>query len=319
MPEQPEVVCGGILVADHICTPMRALPAAGHLAAVDGMALLTGGCAANVAVDVAKQGISVGVIGRVGDDLWGRFLREMLAEQGVDTHYVLPASGYQTSQTMVLLCEGEDRRFVHTFGANCALRAVDFDLDYLGGARVFYLGGYLVLPGLVPAEMGAVFRRCQERGNITVLDVVVPDGFRYQGELEPILPYTDFFLPNNDEARLLTGCADPVDQIRGLTEMGGRRVIITLGGDGVVFTDGEACYAAPGYPSQVVDQTGAGDAFAAGVIAGIVRQLDLFECVRYGSALGTSCVRALGCSAGVFHGEEAQALLAEQPLPIRRL
>src|SRR5688572_20042800 len=69
-----EVVCGGILVADHVCSPVAALPAAGHLAAVEKMYLLPGGCACNVASNVARQGVSVAVVGRVGEDVWGRFL-----------------------------------------------------------------------------------------------------------------------------------------------------------------------------------------------------------------------------------------------------
>src|SRR5947207_3520253 len=113
-----EVVCAGILVADHVCTPMERLPGAGHLVAVEGMRLLTGGCAANVAVNVAKQGIRVGVVGKIGGDYWGRFIREDLGGRDVDTTDILVSPRLQTSQTMILLCRGEDRRFVHTFGAN---------------------------------------------------------------------------------------------------------------------------------------------------------------------------------------------------------
>ena len=319
MTDSGTVVCAGILVADHVCTPMRALPAAGCLAAVDAIYLLVGGCAANVAVDVAKQEIPVRVVGRVGDDLWGRFLRDSLADRGVDTRWIRTAPGYQTSQTLVLLCEGEDRRFVHCFGANRAVTAADFDAEALAGARVFYLGGYLVLPGVRPDELAAVFRHCRERGIATVLDVVVPDGFEYRGELEPVLPYTDFFLPNTDEARLLTGFADPVEQLRALDRLGARHTLITLGGDGVVFSEGGRCFAASAYPVQVLDATGAGDAFAAGIIAGIVQGYSLADCIRYGSALGSSCVRALGCSDGVFTAAEARAFLRDHPLPIRPL
>src|SRR6187431_384226 len=102
MGRRNEVVCAGILVADHVCTPMDRLPEAGHLVAVGGMHLLTGGCAANVAVNVAKQGIAVGAVGRVGEDTWGRFIREDLAARGVDTAEVTVSRREQTSQTMIL-------------------------------------------------------------------------------------------------------------------------------------------------------------------------------------------------------------------------
>ena len=313
-----EVVCAGILVADHVCTPMERLPDEGRLVAVDKMFLTTGGCAANVAANLAKQDIRVGVFGRVGDDVWGRFIRDELTTHGVDTTQVSITPAEQTSQTMILLCRGEDRRFVHTFGANREFRAADVAREHLLGARVFYLGGYLVLPNLVPRELGELFRICREQGIHTVLDVVIPTGFAYNGELEPVLPYTDVFLPNNDEAEMLTGRDEPAAQALALLEMGARRVVITLGSGGLLFaSEGEAWRAAH-FPVEEVDQTGAGDAFCAGFIAGLVRGLDFEGCVHYGTALGGSCVRAMGCHQGVFTAAEAAVFLAQNRLIITR-
>jgi sugar/nucleoside kinase (ribokinase family) len=315
--EAVEVVCGGILVADHVCTPMEALPQPGNLVAVDEMYLLTGGCAANVACCVARQGIRVGVVGCVGDDLWGRFLSSDLQARGVDCSQVRTVPGSQTSQTMVLLCRGEDRRFVHSLGANRALHAADFVRDRLGQARVFYLGGYLVLPGLVPEEAAGLFRFCRERGIRTVLDVVVPTDFIYQGELEPLLPFTDYFVPNDDEAKRLTGEADPVRQVRSLAARGAGSVVLTMGGKGLIFAHGGQIQHAAPYQVEVLDQTGAGDAFAAGVIAGLVRGMDLRGALEYGSALGASCVRSIGCCEGVFTDSEAREWIAGNPLTLR--
>jgi len=314
-----EVVCGGILVADHVCTPMRALPPEGHLVAVDGMYLLTGGCAANVGVNVAKQGIRVGVAGKVGDDYWGRFIREDLAGRGVDTEHVRVSEQEQTSQTMILLCQGQDRRFVHTFGANRDFRAADVRRETLRGAKVFYLGGYLVLPNLGAQELADLFRYCRAEGVRTVLDVVIPTGFSYSGELDPVLPFTDVFLPNNDEAEMLTGELDPARQARALLDKGVGTVVVTLGDEGLLYAQGDQMWRAAHFPSPVVDQTGAGDAFCAGFIAGMVQGLDLHGCVRYGSALGASCVRSIGCYQGVFSAEQADRFLAENRLEVAPL
>jgi sugar/nucleoside kinase (ribokinase family) len=316
MQPQNDVVCAGILVADHVCTPMASLPDPGRLVAVDAMYLLTGGCAANVGVNVAKQGLRVGVVGRLGDDAFGRFIREDLGARGVDADRVIVSPEEQTSQSMILLCKGQDRRFVHTFGANRRFRAADVDHESLRGARVFYVGGYLVLPGLVPDELAALFRFCREEGVRTVLDVVVPNGFVYDGELEPVLPYTDVFLPNNDEAEMLTGEAEPARQARALRAKGAETVVVTLGENGIVFTDGEQVRRTSHFPSEVIDQTGAGDAFCAGFITGMVRGLDLDECLHYGSALGASCVRSIGCYDGVFNAAQAAEFLQENRLEI---
>jgi sugar/nucleoside kinase (ribokinase family) len=297
---------------------MDRLPDEGLLVAVDAMHLVTGGCAANVAVCLARQEVPVSVVGRVGDDYWGRFIREDLTARGVDTAEIRVSPEHQTSQTMILLCKGQDRRFVHTFGANRAFRAEDVNRDLLRGASVFYLGGYLILPSLLPDDLAGLFRYCRENGIRTVLDVVVPSGFRYGGELESVLPYTDVFLPNNDEAEVLTGEPDPARQAAALRGRGVETVVITMGGDGLLFAHADGVGRARPFPSEVVDQTGAGDAFCAGFIAGMVRGMDLPGCVRYGSALGASCIRSFG-PYNVFSAEEAKRFLAANPLEITPL
>lgn len=319
MQQANDVVCAGILVADHVCTPMDRLPGEGHLVAVEAMYLLTGGCAANVAVNVAKQQIGVSVVGKVGDDYWGRFVREDLSGRGVDTRHVAVSAHAQTSQTMILLCKGQDRRFVHTFGANGDFRGADVSPELLEGAKVFYLGGYLAMPGLGTEEVVNLFRACREQGIRTVLDVVIPTGFEYAGELDAVLPYADVFLPNNDEAEMLTGEVDPRRQAEALQAKGVETVVITLGGAGLLFAQGGRAWRATHFPSKVVDQTGAGDAFCAGFITGMVRGLDLEGCVHYGSALGASCVRSIGCYDGVFTASQAADFLREHRLNLVEL
>ena len=323
MPESPsptpKVLCAGILVADHVSDPMPALPEAGQLVAVDALYLLTGGCAANVAVNVAKQGIPASAIGCLGEDFFGTFVRQDLESHGVDCSYVTTSAEQQTSQTLILLCEGEDRRFVHTFGANRDLTPGSIHPEDWSQAEVFYLGGYLVLPGMDPEATARLFQRCHELGVRTMLDVVIPADFTYAGELDAILPHLDVFMPNNDEAELLTEERDPVVQARNLRERGVGTVIVTLGAEGLIATDGRQMLRAGRYPAVEVDATGAGDAFAAGFIAGMVQGLDLERCLAYGSALGSSCVTAIGCHQGVLDAESAASFIQENPLPVTPL
>src|SRR5216683_1701590 len=78
----PEVLCAGIVVADHVCTPISHVPAAGELVMADGMLLTIGGCAANAAVDLAKMGVPAAIVGRLGADVFGRIVTDMLREGG---------------------------------------------------------------------------------------------------------------------------------------------------------------------------------------------------------------------------------------------
>src|SRR5437764_4192914 len=95
-----DVLCAGIIVADHVCTPISHLPAAGELVMADGMLLTIGGCAANAAVDLTKMGVKAAVIGKVGNDDFGRVVAEQLREHAVDVSLIQKSDAAQTSQTM---------------------------------------------------------------------------------------------------------------------------------------------------------------------------------------------------------------------------
>src|SRR5215813_3556961 len=111
------VLCAGIIVADHVSSPISHLPAAGELVLADQLLLTIGGCASNVAADLVKLGVSAAVAGRVGDDAFGRIVADMLRERGVGVETLSVVPGV-TSQTLIVNVAGQDRRFIHTFGAN---------------------------------------------------------------------------------------------------------------------------------------------------------------------------------------------------------
>src|SRR6516164_6295644 len=129
MTTHPEVLCAGIVVADHICTPIDHLPAAGELVKADRLLLTIGGCAANVAVDLKKMRVNAAVVGRVGGDMFGRIVRDLLREEGIDVSAISVSPDAETSQTLIVNVVGQDRRFIHTFGANAEFRASDVPLD----------------------------------------------------------------------------------------------------------------------------------------------------------------------------------------------
>src|SRR6266508_1363208 len=108
MNENIDVLCAGIVVADHVCTPIPKLPAAGHLVMADRLLLTIGGCAANAAVDLVKMGVNVAVIGRVGGDVFGRVVADMLREHGVDVSSLQVSPAADTSQTLIVNVVGED-------------------------------------------------------------------------------------------------------------------------------------------------------------------------------------------------------------------
>lgn len=312
----PEVLCVGIIVADHVCTPIDHVPAAGELVLADGMLLTSGGCAANTAVDLAKMGVRTAVLGRVGDDLFGEMVRSMLERDGVETRHVISTPGADTSQTLIIIVKNEDRRFVHTFGANARLTANDIPASSLNGIRILYVGGYLLMPELEQQGLVKLFQQAKEQGIQTVLDVGIPRPGKYLSRLEHLLPLVDVFLPNDDEAEVILNEANPRRQAELFHAMGASTVVITCGEKGSVLVNNRERLQADIFHMDYVDGSGSGDAFDAGYIAGMLRGLDARGCLTMASALGASCVRQVGTTPGVFTGQECDDYLQRHQLAI---
>jgi len=283
------------------------------------MLLTIGGCAANAAVDLVKMGVKVAVVGRVGSDVFGRIVADLLKEHGVDVSSLQITDGLDTSQTLIVNVAGQDRRFIHTFGANGEFSAADIPLERLDRCRVLYLGGYLLMPGMVQEELAPVFARARQKGVKTVLDVATPGPADYLPRLEKLLPHVDVFLPNNHEAELICGEKDSVKQAEFFHRLGASTTVITLGSEGAVLVQDNVRLRSGVYPIDFVDGSGGGDAFDAGFIYGLLHDLPAADCLRLASALGASCVRAIGTTPGVFTRPQCESFMEEHALRIESI
>ena len=315
-PETP-VVCAGVIVADHLCTPISHLPAAGELVRADELVLNIGGCASNAAVVLSKLGVRSTICGKVGDDVFGRYVAETLTAYGVDARNLSVDPSRATSQSLIVNVRGQDRRFIHSFGANQGLTADDLDPALATHPKVLYVGGFLILPGLDARELADRFARARTNfGVITVLDVATPGPADYLRHLRPVLPFTDVFLPNTDEATLILGEADPVRQALAFRDLGAKRVIVTRGEHGSIVVSDSLRARLGAYPIDFVDGTGGGDSFDAGYIAGLIEGLPELECLKLASAVGASCVRAVGTTAGIFSRVEARQFIESHEIAV---
>ncbi len=310
----------GILVADIFVPALERFPEPGELVATDDFLIAPGGCAANTAVGLTRLGVPAAVCGRVGDDLFGQSLLHDLRGRGIDVSAVTVTEGLGTSKTVIVPVRGEDRRYIHTFGANAAFTVADIPRARLNSSAVVYVGGYLVVPGLVEADLALGLREARTHGARVVLDVAVPSvhpGLSLESVRE-LLPLADYFLPNEDEARALTGESEPHDQASAFLDCGARTVVVKRGDRGVHVRSGETGFDMPAPPVEVVEPSGAGDAFAAGLILGILEGWDLERSIGFASVVGGSACTALGCSAGVFSRPRADEFVASHPLRATR-
>jgi 5-dehydro-2-deoxygluconokinase len=132
-----------------------------------------------------------------------------------------------------------------------------------------------------------------------------------------LLTLADYFVPNIDEARALTGEADPRRQTDCLIQHGAQRVLIKLGDRGTYVRSSEREFEIGAPQVNAIEPSGAGDAFAAGLVVGIREGWDLERTVRFANVTGSSACTALGSWGGVFTREQAEAVLASQPLQAR--
>jgi sugar/nucleoside kinase (ribokinase family) len=170
------------------------------------------------------------------------------------------------------------------------------------------------MPGIDADELLTLLLFCREQNVITVVDVVLPTQFNRTAAMRKLLPYIDWFLPNDTEAAVLTGRSDPQEAMQVLRSWGSQGLVITMGERGALGMCGDECWRCGAYPWRVVDPSGAGDAFASGLITGIVRAWDLPRSLMYASALGASATRAVGTTDSVLTEAEAVRLIDEQPV-----
>jgi sugar/nucleoside kinase (ribokinase family) len=314
MAQDKPVVCLGIMVADVIGRPLRTLPEAGRLVLVEEMSLHTGGCAINAATALARLGVPVEVVGKVGRDAFGDFVLHQLKSRGVGVRGVSQDPGIGTSATMVMVDPDGERRFVHYIGANARLKLEDVDLDLVESASILHVAGALVLPGLDGAPTATLLQRARAAGVTTFLDTVWDDTGRWMEVLAPCLPHVDYFVPSLSEARALTGRDVPRDVARALLERGVGTVGLKMGAGGcLVMTGSGDLFHIPAFEVRAVDSTGAGDAFAAGFIAGVWQGWSLERTARLANAVGALCVTGSGASGGVRSLAETLAFIASNP------
>jgi sugar/nucleoside kinase (ribokinase family) len=308
-----------MVVVDHVAPPIERMPEAGELIAVDQLILNIGGGAANTAVDLTRLGVRSSICARVGDDILGRFATESMVANGVDVRALKVDPRHATSQTLILNIRGEDRRFIHSLGANRDFVPADLDAILEPSPRVLHIGYFLILPKLDAAGLAERFTRAQQSGTKILLDVATPGPGHYLEPLRTVLPHTDVFVPNTDEAALILGEEDPVRQALKFHDMGARRVVVTRGERGAISVSDQHRLEIPAYSVNFVDGSGGGDAFNAGYILGLLEERSELECLKLASAVGASCVRAVGTTAGVFTREEADDFIARNKLAVRFL
>ena len=297
------VVCGSCVV-DVLVRPVPlAVPiGSGNLVQTEALQLTTGGIVSNSGIALARLGMCVAAFSYVGDDQWADSLRSGYEAEGLDASHLLTHETAPTSTTAVLIDAGGERSFLHAVGAPKKLNKRVFleNLELFAQSRVMLLGYYSLLPNLQD-ELPEVLAALREVGCQTALDAA-GDG----GQLQPLdrcLPHLNFYVPSHGEAIHQTGETDPQRILQVYRQAGATGLLgVKLGAEGALLSPRTGEFIeidAIQPPGKVIDTTGAGDSFYAGLLAGVLRGMSVTDAGRLAAAVGACCVTGLGASSAI--------------------
>jgi ribokinase len=265
-----------------------------------------GGSAANTIVGLARLGCKVGFIGKVANDREGKMLLEDFRREGVNTKGIIKTKTGRSGTVMGFVDEKGERALYVDPGVNDTISFEEIDTGYACQAKFVHLTSFV-------GEMSFETQKRLVENLSEDVKVSLDPGELYARKgikaLNPILKRTFVFMPNSRELTLLTGMEDYVKGAEKLLELGVKVVAVKLGGRGCYVTDGRESHHVEAFKVQIVDTTGAGDAFCAGFLYGLLNGKSLKECAKLGNFVASRCIMKLGARTGLPRLEGLKSLL----------
>jgi sugar/nucleoside kinase (ribokinase family) len=308
------VSCVGIYVVDALGRPIDRAPERGKLVLFDRLELHTGGCANNTAIALARLGVPVSAFGKVGTDAFGDLVLKTLRDNGVDVEFMVRTDEVNTSFTFVVVSSDGERSFYHTIGSNGAFCEEDVPRERLLGSSVVHVAGANLMPRFDGAPTTRLLRWAREQGMMTALDTTWDASGRWLDVIGESLPYVDFFLPSIEEARAMTALEDAEDVAQALLDRGARVVALKMGSEGSYVRTADTRLRLPALRVDVVDTTGAGDAYVGGFLAAQAMGWDIERSAQLATATGAACVTAVGTTPGLRDLDATWALWQNRSL-----
>jgi len=271
----PDVICLGELLIDFVSTRKGQ-----GLADSPGFAKKPGGAPANVAVGLAKLGIPSAFVGKVGNDAFGRFLRDTLAAEGVDVSHLAATDAARTTLAFVALTRdgAPDFTFYRNPGADMLLCEADIVPAYHRKARALHFGSIsLADPGPKAATLKAI-RIARESGQLISYDpnyrpALWRSAAAARREMLAGFRHADVAKVSDQEWEFITRTSDLDRGSRALLKRGVKLVVVSRGAAGCYFHTRAATGYLPAYKVKVAETTGAGDGFVAALLSGLLAEV----------------------------------------------
>jgi len=253
-----------------------------------------GGSAANTIVGLARLGLKTGYIGKVAEDREGELLLKDFREENVDTSGIIISKRGRSGVVMGYVDEKGERALYVDPGVNDLLEFKEINLEYAGRAKFLHLTSFV---GEKPFEAQKKLVKTLSEAKIS-FDPGALYARKSLTSLKPIIRRSFVMLPNEVEIRLLTG-KDYEGGSKTLIKEGVSLVAVKLGERGCYVTNGKERHFVEPYEKKLVDTTGAGDAFCAGFLYGLIKGRDLYECGRLGNFVAARCISKMGARTGL--------------------
>jgi sugar/nucleoside kinase (ribokinase family) len=285
-----DVIVVGELNADLILQDIPSFPEIGKEKLAKNMTLTMGSASAILATNIARLGLKVGFIGKLGRDSLGKIVTDTLRQRKVDCSGIAEDGSVQTGVTVVLSFP-KDYAMLTYMGAMDSFSLADVDFDYLKKARHMHFSSFYLQPKMRP-RAAELFSRAKEMGLTTSLD----PGWDPQEKWDDILPvlrYVDVFLPNEQEM-IHIGGAQTVEEAYKKIGSTIPFVVVKRGSQGALCMNKGQTLAVGAYRITPVDTTGAGDSFNSGFLFQWLTGGNLHNCMRYGAACGAIATTKMG-------------------------
>jgi fructokinase len=283
-----------------------------------------GGAPANVAVGVARLGYRAGFLGQVGDDDFGHFLADTIAEAGVDVGGLRFSSEARTALAFVSLRSDGERSFMfyrHP-SADMLWRPEDVDREYLAGARIFHHGSISLINEPSRSATLAAIEYARATGALISYDpnlrlALWPSVEAARAGMLAAWPMADLIKVSEEELEFLTGEADIARAARSLWSERLKLLVVTRGRAGCMYFTPDSSGTAPAFTVIPVDTTGAGDGFVAGLLAGLLDgglswdAANLERALRLGNAVGALATTQKGAIPALPTRPRVEAFMAE--------
>ena len=310
-----KILCIGMLVCDILISPVPDDILSRDSVGIRRPITTCGGDALNVALGLGKLGADVMISGRIAHDVSGAVIERACAHAGIDMRGLVYDETCATSTTFALIDARGERHFLTDKEIFAKLVESDIPQNLIDEAEIVYFGSAMALPGMDDGGLERLFRRARSAGKWTVMDAAIDEtrtDMDWLAALAPTLRQTDVFFPSIDEARLITGLDEPEQIAACMSGFGMKAFGIKLGKRGCFVTDFQRSLSVPALDwMPVVDTTGAGDSFLAGLLRGLAEGWDIFSSTEFANTVAAQNVGAFGGTAGIPDFESALVFFAD--------